>query len=120
MVAHNIMSLGLARQPQDLVSRQGEPNAKRKYVGVLTAIAFGMMSTGQGMGQPKCDVLKIAEEFVAKKYLLFKASGMKALVSERERQWIVTYELPPSAIGGAPIVTSDKRTCQVVGAHHTQ
>jgi NTF2 fold immunity protein len=88
----------------------------------LSIVAFvATLSIGhQSMSQSECDPVRIAEEFIEKRFPLFDATGKRQVVSEEGSLWVVTYELPPYMLGGAPVVTIDKRTCQVVRAYHTQ
>lgn len=77
-----------------------------------------MMS--QAMSQPKCDFLVVAREYIAKRYPTFDAAGLEPVVSETEKFWEITYELPKGTLGGAPVITIDKQTCKVVRAQHSQ
>jgi hypothetical protein len=72
------------------------------------------------MAQPKCDTLKIALEYIARRYPHFDPAGLKQVISERDNLWELSYELPEDMLGGVPIITIDKRTCTVVRAVHTQ
>ena len=72
------------------------------------------------MSKPKCDIAKVAEEYIAKRYPFFDATGMKLVISETENRWEVTYKLPEDMLGGAPVIDIDKRTCAVVRAQLTQ
>ena len=72
------------------------------------------------MSQPKCDMLRLAREYISKRYPSFDAAGLEPIISESENLWELTYELPRGTLGGAPIITVDKRTCKVIRAQHSQ
>lgn len=86
---------------------------------IVVAAAL-QLTASQTMAQPKCDALKIALEYIAKRYPLFDPAGLKQVISERDDFWELTYELPEGMLGGAPIITIDKRTCVIIRARHTQ
>ena len=72
------------------------------------------------MAQPGCDMLRTAQEYIAKQFPFFDSTGMKLVVSENGNLWKMTYELPPWMLGGAPFITIDKRTCKIVSARIEQ
>jgi len=74
----------------------------------------------QAMAQPACDPLKIALEYIARRYPNFDSAGLKRVISEHDNLWELTYELPEDTLGGVPIITIDRRTCTIVRAIHTQ
>jgi hypothetical protein len=94
------------------------PTRAKLFVWTI-AVALSLMAS-QTMAQPKCDTLKIALEYIAKRYPLFDPAGLKQVISEQDNLWELTYELPEGMLGGAPIITIDKRTCTIVRARHTQ
>lgn len=87
------------------------------HVAVVTAFQLMMSQT---MSHPKCDLLRVAQGYIAKRYPSFDPAGLKQVVSETGHLWELTYELPEGTLGGAPIITIDKRTCTIVRAEHTQ
>lgn len=86
---------------------------------VAGTAALQLMAS-QTMAQPKCDALKIALEYIAKRYPHFDPAGLKQIISEQDNFWELTYELPEDMLGGVPIITIDKRTCTIIRAIHTQ
>jgi len=72
------------------------------------------------LAQPVCDPLKVALEYIARRYPNFDSAGLKRIISERDNLWELTYELPQDTLGGVPIITIDKRSCKIVRAIHTQ
>ena len=86
----------------------------------MAVAATLQLMVNQAMSQPKCDIVKLAEEYIAKQYPSFDPTGMKLVVSETLALWEVTYELPRDMLGGAPIISIDKRTCTIVRAQITQ
>ena len=49
-----------------------------------------------------------------------KSLALKAVVKDQGSYWEVTFELPPMAIGGVPIIEVDKRSNEIIRALHTQ
>src|SRR5205823_8048683 len=86
----------------------------------MAVAATLQLMVNQAMSQPTCDIVKLAEEYIAKQYPSFDPTGMKPVVSETMALWEVTYELPQDMLGGAPIISIDKRTCTIVRAQITQ
>jgi hypothetical protein len=76
--------------------------------------------TGQTMPQSQCDFLGIAQRFIAQRYPNFDSTGLRPTISETDSLWELTYELPRGTLGGVPIITIDKRSCQIVRAEHSQ
>lgn len=58
--------------------------------------------------------------FIARQYPDFDPSGKTLAVREDGGQWRVTYKLPPTMLGGAPVVLLDKATLAVVRSFRTQ
>lgn len=73
----------------------------------------------QAMSQP-CDVLKVAQEYIAKHFPSFDVTKFKSIISEQGSMAEVTYELPRGMLGGVPIILVDKKTCRVIKASHSQ
>jgi hypothetical protein len=86
----------------------------------MAAVATLHLMVNQVMAQPKCDLLQIAEAYIAKRYPFFVQTGTTPVISDKGGLWEVTYELPEGMLGGAPIISIDKRTCMVVRAQITQ
>ena len=84
----------------------------------MAVMAFQRMD--HAMSQIKCDLWAIAEEQIEKRFPDFDRTGMTPVVSEKGSVWELTYRLPAGMLGGAPIVTIDKRTCAVVRIEHSQ
>ena len=91
-----------------------------KLLAGIAAVAVFEMVVNQVMSQPKCDPSRVAQEYIADRFPSFDPAGLKLVISETRNLWEVTYELPKGMLGGAPIITIDKRTCTVVRAEHTQ
>jgi len=60
-------------------------------------------------------LLAIAAEYIKK---TFPHSAdvlqLETVVLDAGNSWEVTYELPPMTAGGTPVITIDKKTCQVI------
>jgi hypothetical protein len=94
-----------------------------RKLGLPVAIAIVVvlqLKVSQIMSQPKCDLLRVAQEYIARQYPNFDPTGHKPVISESGNLWELTYELPKGMLGGAPIITIDKQTCTIVRAEHTQ
>jgi hypothetical protein len=74
----------------------------------------------EAMAQPKCDLMKIATETIARRYPSFDPTGLQPVISEKGQLWELTYALPAGTLGGTPVVTIDKGTCAVVSVRHEQ
>jgi len=73
------------------------------------------------MTQYNCDVLKRAREYIAERYPFFDPKGLTPRISGSGDLREVTYDLPEDdALGGAPVVTINVRTCTVVRSHLAQ
>ena len=72
------------------------------------------------MSQPRCDFMKIAEDFIAKQFSFFDSTGLTLVISEDDQLWEMTYQLPVHMLGGAPVITIDKQTCAIVRVQLTQ
>jgi NTF2 fold immunity protein len=97
---------------------KGSVSKERSFqVAALTAV---QLMAGQTMSQTNCDFLTIAEQYIAERFSSFDSTGKKPVIAETESLWELTYELPRYMLGGAPIITIDKRTCKVIRAERTQ
>lgn len=72
------------------------------------------------MAETDCAMIELAERAIVKMYPSFDLREFKQVISEDAKFWELTYELPITMLGGVPIVTIDKKTCQVVRIVHTQ
>jgi len=61
-----------------------------------------------------------AEQAVIAKFPDFKAEGKKPVLQDMGDHWEFTYELPPTMLGGAPVVVIDKRTKSISHIYRTQ
>lgn len=86
----------------------------------IAIVAVLQLMANQTMSQPTCDPLRVAQEYNAKRYPSFDPAGQTLVISETGNLWELTYELPKGTLGGAPVITIDKRTCKVVRAQHSQ
>jgi hypothetical protein len=86
----------------------------------IAVLATLQLMENQTMAQAQCDVVKVAEQYIAKTFPSFDSTGKKLVVTESGNLCEVTYELPPWMLGGAPVITIDKRTCTVVRAGRGQ
>jgi hypothetical protein len=84
------------------------------------AVVAALQLMGQAMSQPTCDLMKIAQEQITIRFPDFDPTGMTPVVLEKGDFWELTYQLPSGMLGGAPIVTIDKRTCTVIRVEHSQ
>ena len=100
----------------------GVRNVKISEVAKLGIAGFAALglTAKETEAKPKCDLLKVAQERIAQQYPRSDTTGFKQVIRESGNLWELTYELPRGMLGGAPIITIDKRTCKVVRAVHEQ
>jgi hypothetical protein len=65
-------------------------------------------------------LISAAEQAVFAKFPDFKAEGKKPVLQDMGDHWEFTYELPPTMLGGAPVVVIDKRTKSISHIYRTQ
>jgi hypothetical protein len=106
---------GLGRRPDKRIGQ-----VLRELSILATALMVFQISAGQAMSHSNCDPLRTAKQYIAKRFPWFDSTGMKLVISEKGHLWEMTYKLPPNMLGGAPIITIDKRTCKIVRAVHEQ
>lgn len=78
------------------------------------------MMADHSVSNHTCDVLRIAEEEIVKRFPSFFPTSFKQVVSDKGNVWELTYEVPIGVLGGVPIVTIDKTTCAIIRIEHTQ
>ena len=78
------------------------------------------MMVSQAMSQPGCEMRKVAEDYIAKRYPFIDLAERRPVTSEQDHVWEVRYELPQGMLGFVPIITVDKRSCFVVRAQVEQ
>ena len=88
------------------------PGSRMRIVVALATIFPLMVSST--MSRPKCDLLKIAHDVMAREFALTDLSYRHPVVSESDNVWTVRFELPPDSLGFVPVIDIDKRTCAVV------
>lgn len=86
----------------------------------MIVVATLQLVDNEPMAQQVCVPLKSAVEYIARRFPHFDSTGLKEVVNERGNLWELTYELPRGTLGGVPIITIDKRSCQIVRAEHSQ
>lgn len=70
---------------------------------------------------PKGKLLEVAKNYIEEQEPDWKQSlALPALVADRGKYWEVSYQLPPTNIGGTPVVEIDKTSLKVLKAYHTQ
>lgn len=68
----------------------------------------------------RCTIFRIAEQYVATHYPDFDTVKNPPTLKDNGSAWEVFYELPPTMLGGTPVVVIDKGTMKVTRAYHTQ
>lgn len=94
-------------------------DTSKMLIGTTGALLFWLV-VGEARSQSHCDLLKTAQQFIAERYPDFDAAGLRPLISDSDTLWELTYELPKGTLGGAPIITIDKRTCKIIRVEHSQ
>ena len=65
-------------------------------------------------------LMSAAEQAVISKWPDFKAGEKKPVLKDMGEHWEFTYELPPTMLGGAPVVIIDKKTKSIREIYRTQ
>ena len=65
-------------------------------------------------------LMSTAEQAVIAKWPDFKSEGKKPVLKDMGEHWEFTYELPPTMLGGAPVVIIDKKTKSISQIYRTQ
>lgn len=84
-----------------------------RRAGIVTVAALQLM-VNQAMSQPRCNMFRVAEDYIAKRYPFIDLAKRHPVTSESTKVWEVRYELPQGTLGFVPIISIDKRTCTVV------
>lgn len=108
------------RNPDYMIQRAEAVHVHRSIDLLMGIVVVAVLPLTEKEAQLQCDVIKIAEQYIAKTYPSFDSTGKKLVVTESANLWEITYELPPWMLGGAPIITIDKQTCRVVRARREQ
>jgi hypothetical protein len=74
----------------------------------------------RSMNTTEQSVMSAAEQAVIAKFPDFKTEGKKPVLQDMGDHWEFTYELPPTMLGGAPVVVIDKRTKSISHIYRTQ
>ena len=74
----------------------------------------------RSMNTTEQSLISAAEQAVIAKFPDFKAEGKKPVLRDMGDHWEFTYELPPTMLGGAPVVIIDKRTKSISHIYRTQ
>ena len=90
-----------------------------KLTHVIGILMLGLSAEQKAVGQPGCDVLKVALEHAAQRFA-YDATGMRAEISESGDLREVTFLLPEGWLGGATVVIVDVRSCTVIRSYMTQ
>ena len=65
-------------------------------------------------------LMTAAEQAVLAKWPDFKSEGKKPVLHDMGDHWEFTYQLPPTMLGGAPVVIIDKKTKSISQIYRTQ
>jgi hypothetical protein len=65
-------------------------------------------------------LMSTAEQAVLAKWPDFKAEGKNPVLKDMGEHWEFTYQLPPTMLGGAPVVIIDKKTKSIREIYRTQ
>jgi len=74
----------------------------------------------RSMNTAEQSLISAAEQAVIAKFPDFKAEGKKPVLQDMGDHWEFTYELPPTMLGGAPVVVIDKKTKSISHIYRTQ
>src|SRR6476660_8231988 len=70
---------------------------------ILLMMLALIVTDHQVMAADKCNTLQVAERNIVKMYPSFDLKEFKQTISENDKFWELTYELPDNMIGGVPI-----------------
>ncbi len=86
----------------------------------IATIAALQLMVNQTMSQPECNMFRVAEDYIAKRYPFIDLAERHPVTSESANVWEVRYELPQGTLGFVPVISIEKRTCAVVRAQVEQ
>jgi hypothetical protein len=92
------------------------------FDGLLLLALFPLSSEGadKAMITTECQVVWIANSYVAEHYPDFDLAHYKPLVHDKGAVWLVDYEIPDGVIGGTPVVEIEKGANAFIRSYHTQ
>lgn len=79
-----------------------------------------VMVQERSMNTAEQSLISAAEQAVNAKFPDFKTEGKKPVLQDMGDRWEFTYELPPTMLGGAPVVVIDKKTNSISHIYRTQ
>lgn len=98
-----------------------------RIISFRLSVLFAVVLCGAGLLQGdvmandgRCLFSRVAEQYVAKHYPAFDTINNPPIVEDLGSSWKVAYELPPTTLGGTPILIIDKDTLEVTSAQHSQ
>jgi hypothetical protein len=74
----------------------------------------------RSMDTTEQSLMSAAEQAVLSKWPDFKTDGKKPVLKDMGEHWEFTYQLPPTMLGGAPVVIIDKKTKSISQIYRTQ
>jgi hypothetical protein len=92
----------------------------RNATAAIIAIAAFQLAAHPSIAQQRCNLLAVANAFMAKNYPLFDPTGLRPVMSDQGNIWTLTYRLPPGYYGTVPTVVIEKRTCSVISMQYRQ
>ena len=72
------------------------------------------------MNTTEQSLISAAEQAVVASFPDFKSEGKRPVLRDMGDHWEFTYELPPTMLGGAPVVIIDKGTKSIRRIYRTQ
>src|SRR5437588_10838194 len=110
-------ALGTASSPnersdirgQRVVDRSSVPACRSAHAGYLLAfgtaiVAALQLMVNQTMSQPRCNMFRVAEDYIAKRYPFIDLAERHPVTSESNNVWEVRYELPQGTLGFVPVI----------------
>jgi hypothetical protein len=82
----------------------------------LMVVAVLQLTVDQAMSQPKCDLVKIAEDYTRARWPVDLITDRRVRTWLEGDVWKVAFEIPSDTLGFVPEIGIDQRTCQVVSA----
>jgi NTF2 fold immunity protein len=90
-----------------------------KFLSSLCVLIAAAACAGERQDMTREEAVAAADAYVQEKFST-DTDRIRPTIYDRGETWLIKYQLPPDAIGGAPTVEIDKKSRQVVSAFSEQ
>lgn len=80
----------------------------------IVSVTLIQLTVSQELAQPRCDFIAVARAHLAQRFSFVDLQGRTATISEMGNLTRVRFDLPWGHLGFVPVITIDKRSCEVV------